>query len=347
MNAALLRRFGGPDAFELSQLPDPDPGPGQVLVRVKACALNHLDVWIRQGLPAYGTTLPHVCGSDVSGVIERPGPGVTHLKPGDRVVLAPGMSCGQCGMCRSQRDNLCDTYSIRGTNSPGGYAELTVARAVDVLPLPDGLSFEQAAAFPLAFLTAWHMLAGRAKLQGRETVLVHAAGSGIGHAAVQIAKYLKATVYTTVGSDAKAAKARTLGADDVINYTSEDFEARIKTLTNGRGVDVVFEHIGPVTWERSLRVLAKGGRLVTCGATSGPSVPLDLRYMFSRQLTVLGSRMGTRAELDVVAGLVAGRSLTPQVDAVFPLRQAREAHERMESRNVFGKLVLVPSSKEA
>ena len=341
MKAVILRQFGGPEVLEYTDLPDPEPGPGQVLVRVKACALNHLDRWIRQGLPAYGTTLPHIPGSDVSGIVERPGPGVTHLKAGERVVLAPGMSCGHCVFCRDGRDNLCDTYSIRGTSSPGGYAELTVARAIDVLPISGSLTFEEAAAYPLAFLTAWHMLAGRAKLQEGETVLVHAAGSGIGHAAVQIAKYLKATVYTTVGSDAKTAKAKAIGADEVINYRTDDFEARVKALTGGRGVDVVFEHIGPETWERSLRLVAKGGRLVTCGATSGPSVPMDLRYVYSRQLTVLGSRMGTRAELDVVSGLTGAKTLQPVVDTVFPLREARAAHERMMGRDVFGKLILI------
>jgi NADPH:quinone reductase-like Zn-dependent oxidoreductase len=344
MKAVVLRQFGGPEVLEHVDLPDPEPGPGQVLVRVKACALNHLDMWIRQGLPAYGTTLPHIPGSDVSGVIERLGPGVTHLKAGSRVVLAPGMACGHCGFCRDGRDNLCDTYSIRGTNSPGGYAGLTVARAVDVIPAPEALSFEEAAAYPLVFLTAWHMLAGRAKLQEGETVLVHAAGSGVGHAAVQIAKYLKATVYTTVGSDAKIPKAKALGADEVINYKKDDFEAKVKALTSGRGVDVVFEHIGPETWERGLRLLGKGGRLVTCGATSGPSVPLDLRFMFSRQLTVLGSRMGTRAELDLVTGLVGAKTLRPVVDTAFPLAEARAAHERMAGRDVFGKLVLVPGA---
>jgi len=341
MKAVILRQFGGPEVLEYTDLPDPEPGPGQVLVRVKACALNHLDRWIRQGLPAYGTTLPHIPGSDVSGIVERPGPGVTHLKAGERVVLAPGMSCGHCVFCRDGRDNLCDTYSIRGTSSPGGYAELTVARAIDVLPISGSLTFEEAAAYPLAFLTAWHMLAGRAKLQEGETVLVHAAGSGIGHAAVQIAKYLKATVYTTVGSDAKTAKAKAIGADEVINYRTDDFEARVKALTGGRGVDVVFEHIGPETWEQSLRLVAKGGRLVTCGATSGPSVPMDLRYVYSRQLTVLGSRMGTRAELDVVSGLTGAKTLQPVVDTVFPLREARAAHERMMGRDVFGKLILI------
>jgi NADPH:quinone reductase-like Zn-dependent oxidoreductase len=342
MKAVVFRQHGGPEVLEYTELPDPSPGSGELLVRVKACSVNHLDRWIRQGIPAYPITLPHVPGCDVAGVVERVGIGVTGIAAGDRVVLAPGLSCGRCDRCRAGQETLCASYGIRGAATDGGYAELTVARAGDALPLPPGLSFEEAAAFPLTFLTAWHMLVTRAKLQAEERVLVHAAGSGIGHAAVQIAKHLKATVYATVGSDAKIAKAKALGAHEVINYRRERFEERVNALTGGRGVDVVFEHVGPLTWEGSLRVLAKGGRLVTCGATSGPTVPLDLRYVFSRQLSILGSMMGTRAELDEVARLIGERTLRPVVDAVFPLREARAAHERMLNRDVFGKLILTP-----
>jgi NADPH:quinone reductase-like Zn-dependent oxidoreductase len=228
--------------------------------------------------------------------------------------------------CRAGRDNRCASYGIRGAATDGGYAELTLARAGDVLPMPPGLSFEDAAAFPLVFLTAWHMLIGRAKLQPGETVLVQAAGSGVGHAAVQIAAHRQVRVIATVGSDAKIPKAKALGA----------------ALTGGRGVDVVVEHVGPATWQGSVRSLAKGGRLVTCGATSGPEVPLDLRYLFSRHLSLLGSTMGTRAELDEVTRLIGERTLRPLVDSVFPLREARAAHERMAQRDLFGKLVLTP-----
>ncbi|MBI3996807.1 MAG: zinc-binding dehydrogenase [Candidatus Omnitrophica bacterium] len=343
MKAVIFRRHGGPEVLEYADVPDPTIGPAEILVRVKACSVNHLDIWIRQGIPAYRIVLPHISGCDVAGVVERIGADVTRLRPGDRVVLAPGLSCGQCAWCRRGDDNLCATYGIRGAATDGGYAQLAKADARDALLLPPALSFEAAAACPLVFLTAWHMLVTRAQLRAGETVLVHAAGSGIGHAAVQIAKYLKATVYTTVGSEAKAAKAKTLGADEVINYQQEDFEARTKTLTQQRGVDVVFEHIGPQTWERSVRVLAKGGRLVTCGATTGPSVPLDLRYVFSRQLSLLGSIMGTRAELDQVVALIGQGTLKPVVDAVLPLAQARAAQERLLNRKVFGKLVLCPA----
>ncbi len=342
MKAVIFRQHGGPDVLEYADVADPSIGPGEILVRVKACALNHLDLWIRQGIPAYHITLPHISGCDVAGVVELVGPGVPQMKAGDRVVLAPGLSCSRCVWCLAGHDNLCVSYRIRGAGTDGGYAELITTRATDVLSIPSNLSFEEAAAFPLVFLTAWHMLVTRAKLQAGETVLVQGAGSGVGHAAVQIAKHLEATVYATVGSDAKVAKAMALGADEVINYQREDVLTRVKVLTNERGVDVVFEHIGQQTWEGSVRALAKNGRLVTCGATTGPSVPLDLRYVFSRQLTILGALMGTQAELRTVAQLVFKRTLLPVVDTVFPLREARAAQERMLNRDVFGKLVLSP-----
>jgi len=343
MKAVIFRQHGGPDVLDYTDAPDPPaPGPGEILVRVKACSVNHLDCWIRQGIPAYRIRLPHISGCDVAGLIERIGSGVAGVATGDRVVLAPGLSCGSCQWCRAGDDNLCASYGIRGAAVDGGYAELASAKASDALPLPEPVSFEEGAAFPLVFLTAWHMLVARAKLQAGESVLVHAAGSGVGHAAVQIAKHLKATVYATVGSEAKRSNASALGADAVINYQREPFEERLSALTGGRGVDVVCEHIGPQVWEGSVRALAKGGRLVTCGATSGPSAPLDLRYVFSRHLSILGSMMGTRAELQAVAQLVAQRALRPVVDTVFPLRDARAAQERMLRREVFGKLVVAP-----
>jgi NADPH:quinone reductase-like Zn-dependent oxidoreductase len=342
MKAVIFRQHGGPDVLDYADVPDPSPGTSEILVRVKACALNHLDLWIRQGIPAYTIPLPHISGCDVAGVVERIGAEVTAFRVGDRVVLAPGLSCGQCPACQSGRENLCASYGIRGAMTDGGYAELTTARVSDAIRLPADLSFEDAAACPLVFVTAWHMLVTRTNLQAGETVLVQAAGSGVGHAAVQIARHLKATVYATVGSDAKIPKAKALGADEVINYQLADVEERVRALTQQRGVDVVFEHIGPEVWDKSLRVLAKGGRLVTCGATSGPSVSVDLRHVFSRELSILGAIMGTRADLDAVTQLVFSKHLKPVVDSVFPLREARAAQERMLARDVFGKLVLQP-----
>ena len=342
MKAVIFRAHGGPEVLEHADVPAPVPGRGEALVRVRACSVNHLDIWIRQGLPAYQISLPHISGCDIAGVVEQLGPDTQGPPPGTRVIVAPGLSCFQCECCRAGDDNMCRTYGIMGAKTDGGYAELAKARASDLLPIPESLAFEPAAAFPLVFLTAWHMLITRAKLQAGETVLVHAAGSGIGHAAVQIAKLAGATVITTVGSDAKVAKAASLGADHVIQYQREDWPKRVQELTGGQGVDVVFEHIGPETWEQSVRALKKRGRLVTCGATTGPSAPLELRYVFSRQLSLLGSMMGTRAELDTVTRLVGERKLTPIVDTVFPLRDARAAQERMLARDLFGKLILTP-----
>ena len=341
MKAVLFRSHGGPEMLEYAEVSEPKPSPQQVIVRVKACSVNHLDLWIRQGIPAYRIALPHISGCDVAGTIEALGPDVTGVKLGDAVIVAPGLSCFACAWCRAGHDNLCESYGILGAKTDGGYAQFVAVPARNVFPLPRGVSFEVAAAFPLVFLTAWHMLMTRASLTSGESVLVHAAGSGIGHAAIQIARLAGATVYTTVGSDEKAEKAKALGANQVINYRHESFGDRIRELTNGRGVDVVFEHIGPETWEGSMRVLARAGRLVTCGATSGPSVPLDLRYVFSRQLTILGSMMGTRAEFETLVDLLEKRRLAPLVDTVYPLTEARRVQERMLNRDVFGKLVIL------
>ena len=340
MRAVIFRAHGGLEVLEDADVPPPTPGPGEVLIRVKACGVNHLDIWIRQGIPAYRVTLPHISGCDVAGVIEQLGPGVEQLRVGTPVFIAPGLSCFQCRSCQAGLDNLCESYGIIGARTDGGYAELMTAPAQNVIPIPEGVSFEDAAAFPLVFLTAWHMLVSRASLRSGERVLIHAAGSGVGHAAVQIAKLMGAVVYATVGSDAKLPHAKALGADEVINYARQDFPTSIRELTRGDGVDVVLEHVGPHTWEGSLRLLKKGGRLVTCGATTGASVSLDLRYVFSRHLTILGSMMGTRNELLTITQLIGQRRLKPVVDTVYPLQQARAAQERLLKRQVFGKLVL-------
>ena len=344
MNAVIFRTHGGPEALEYTQVPTPTPGPGEVLVQVKACSLNHLDIWIRQGISAYQIALPHISGCDVAGVVEQVGPGVDGVRVGTPVFIAPGLSCFQCAWCQAGQDNLCRSYGIFGAKTDGGYATHTTARASDVIAIPAGMSFKEAAAFPLVFLTAWHMLITRAMLRPGETVLVHAAGSGVGHAAIQIARLAGATVYTTVGTDAKIPKAKVLGVEEVINYQREDVVQRIHALTHQQGVDVVVEHIGPQTWEGSVRLLKKGGRLVTCGATSGPSVPLDLRDVFSRQLSILGSTMGTRSELLTLTQLIGARRLAPVIDTVYPLHEARTAQERMMMRDVFGKLILQPDS---
>lgn len=342
MKAVVIRRHGGEDVLELVDFPDPEIAEDEVLVRVKACALNHLDVWIRRGLPGIEFSMPHILGSDISGVVEKVGSLVRNTKPGDEVVLSPGLSCMQCEHCLAGRDNLCPQYDIIGYRSQGGYAEFVKVPAVNVIPKPRNLSFEEAASIPLVFLTAWHMLVDRVQLRPGQTLLVHAAGSGVGSAAIQIGKLLGARVLATASTDEKLAKARALGADEVINYAEKDFLEEVRRITNKRGVDVVFEHTGESTWEKSIRSLARGGQLVTCGATSGYNGRVDIRYLFSRQISLHGSYMGAKRELLEVMKFFEDGRLKPVVDRVFPLERASDAHRAMENRAQFGKLVLTP-----
>jgi NADPH:quinone reductase-like Zn-dependent oxidoreductase len=346
MKAVIFQEHGGPERLRLEDVKPPNISAGEVLIRIKACALNHLDIWVRQGIPAYQTPLPHISGCDVAGIVEQIGPAVGGgslrggLTVGDRVFVSPGLSCWRCTHCLSGHDNLCPEFKVLGAHVDGGYAELVAVPGLNVMPIPGDLPFEQAAAFPLVSLTAWHMLFTLAGLRPGEDVLVMAAGSGVGSIAVQMARGIGARVITTVGSEDKIAKAKALGADEVINHATEDVVRRVKTLTGGRGVDVVIEHIGPAVWDNCIKSLAKGGRLATCGATTGGEVTLDLRYLFSRQLTLKGSYMGTRAELVRAAALVGQGKVRPVVDRVFPLAEARAAQELMLSRKFFGKIVL-------
>ena len=340
MKAVLFRSHGGPDKLSYEDLPTPTIGSEDVLVRVKACALNHLDIWIRQGNPAYPMPLPHVTGSDVAGVMEQVGNRVEGVVVGQRVFVSPGISCWKCEQCLAGRDNMCRSYSLLGAMTHGGYAEYVKVPFRNVLPIPENLSFEQAAAFPLVSVTASHMLFALAGLQHGETVLIMGAGGGVGSMAVQMAKLTGARVIATVGADDKIPKAVILGADAVIHHGREKVSERVKLLTEGRGVDVVIEHIGPEVWDSSLESLAKGGRLITCGATTGGDVKLNLRYVFFRQLTIKGSYMGTRAELVKAAELMGQGRLISVIDRTFPLQDARAAQELMLSRKFFGKIVL-------
>jgi len=342
MKAAIFYQHGGPEVVRYEEAIEPPLSAGQVRVRVKACALNHLDIWIRQGIPAFAVPLPHIGGCDVAGIVERVGTEGGGSAPGDRIFIAPGLSCWRCEFCLSGRDNLCLSYRILGAQVDGGMAEFVTVPAINVIPIPGNLSFEQAAAFPLTALTAWHMLFGLAKLQPAEDVLVLGAGSGVGSMAVQMAHAAGARVFTTVGSEDKIARATALGADAVINHAQENIADRVKTLTAGRGVDVVIEHVGPATWEQSVRSLAKGGRLITCGATTGPTVTVDLRFLYMRQTTLMGSWMGTRADLLNAAKWMGAGRIQAAIDSVMPLKEARAAQERMNDRKLFGKIVLTP-----
>lgn len=345
MKAVIFREHGGPENLSYEDVPKPQIGPEEVLVRVRACALNHLDIWIRQGSPAYSMPLPHVSGSDIAGEVEAVGPQVdgvraNSIKVGDRVFVSPGISCWRCNECLAGRDNFCRSYTLIGAMTHGGYAEYVKVPFRNALPIPGNLTFEQAAAFPLVSVTAWHMLFALAQLQLGETVLIMGAGSGVGSLAVQMAHLAGARVITTVGAADKIPKAVVLGAHAVIDHSREKVSERVKLLTEGRGVDVVIEHIGPEVWTQCLASLAKGGRLITCGATTGAEVKLDLRYVYSRQFTIKGSYMGTRAELVKAAELVGQGKLKPVIDRTYPLREARVAQEQLLSRKVFGKIVL-------
>ena len=341
MKAVRFHAHGGPEVLKYEDAPDPVARPGHVVVRVAACALNHLDLFQRNGLERVTIPLPHISGADVAGTIDAVGDDVCDLHAGQRVMLQPGLSCGTCSRCLAAQDFLCSRYDVLGYQSEGGYAERVAVPAANIIPIPDHIDFVKAAAFPLTFLTAWHMLFAKAGLTSADVVLVVAAGSGVGQAAVQIAKVSRARVIATARGEAKCAQAVTLGADDVIDSTREDVAKRVKALTDGRGVDVVIEHVGAATWQSSVRSLTKGGRLVTCGATTGFETTLDLRHLFARQLTFAGSYMGSKAELLQASAGFFGGSYTPVIDSTFPLRDAAEAQRRLEAGSQFGKIVLV------
>jgi NADPH:quinone reductase-like Zn-dependent oxidoreductase len=344
MRAALYRRHGGPEVLELADIPDPEAGAGEVQVRVAAVALNHIDLFLRQGLPALKVKLPHVSGGDVCGTISALGAGVRGLAIGERVVLNPGISCGHCRWCLAGRDNLCPDLTLLGENRWGGCAELVVVPAVNVVPVPrETVALDDAAiaSLPISFITAWHMLVERAAVRPGETVLVLAAGSGVGTAAVQIAKLFGARVIATASTDEKLARARQLGADDVINYQAGDWVAEVKRLTGRRGADIVVEHVGAATFGKSVVACARGGRIVTCGATDGFEAVLNLRHVFWRQLSILGSTLASKACLFDIVSLVSSGHLRPVVDRVLPLGEIAAAHRLLESRTTFGKVVLV------
>ncbi len=340
MKATFFREHGGPDRIEFGELPEPVAGPGQVRVRVKAAALNHLDIFVRNGIPGIPVALPHVMGSDGAGVIEATGAGVTRVKPGDEVVLNPGINCGECEFCLSGEHSLCVTFHLLGEHIAGTFAEVVVAPAVNAYPKPQGLSWEESAAFPLTFLTAWRMLVTKARVKPGETLLIVGIGGGVAVAALQIAKILGLTVFVTSGSQEKLDRAKALGANGGIDHGKTDFSREIRKLTGKRGVDVVLDSVGKATWKQSIAAAAKGGRLLTCGATTGPDPQTDLGRIFWNQLTVYGSTMGTHAEFAGMLKLFSDGKVKPVVDAVFRLAEAGEAFRRLEEKRQFGKIVL-------
>jgi NADPH:quinone reductase-like Zn-dependent oxidoreductase len=342
MKAVIFNEHGGPEVLRYVEVQEPRIKANEVLVEVRACALNHLDVWARKGLPGIKIPLPHILGNDIAGVVREAGELATWVRPGDEVMLHPGVSCGHCIDCLRGQDNLCPEYEILGYLRDGGYSELVKAPGVNVIPKPGNLSWEEAAALPLVTVTAWHMLVTRAQVQAGEMVLIHAAGSGVGSIGIQVAKLRGARVIATAGSDEKLEKARALGADECVNYTREDWPKEVRRLSERRGVDVVFEHTGAETWPGSLQAMSRNGRLVTCGATSGFDARTDLRQVFYRHLSLLGSFMGSKAELLDAMKFVERGAIRAVIDRTLPLQEAQRAHELMEDRAQFGKLVLVP-----
>ena len=340
MKTVRIHEHGGPEVLRLEEVAAPVPAAGQVLVRVRAVALNHIDLWVRAGLPRLRVRFPHTLGADIAGEIAALGDGVTGWAAGDAVMIHPGVSCGRCAACVAGQDNRCREYSILGEHIPGGYAEFIAVPQENLWRKPSHLSFEEAAAMPLVFLTAWNMLVAKAELRFGEQVLIWGAGSGVGSAAIQIARMYEARVITTVGEAWKAAPARDLGADAVILYREQDVLEEVRRLTDRRGVDVVVDHVGRATWETSIKALALGGRLAVCGATSGAEVAFDVRYLFGRQLSILGTWMGTKGEMAEVMRLIERRRFAPVIHAVLPLEQAADAHRLLAESRHFGKIVL-------
>lgn len=340
MRSWRIDRHGPPSVLTIQQTPEGLPGRGEALLAVDAVGLNHLDLWVRGGVAGHRFPLPITPGCDVAGTVLRVGPEVHGWEPGELVLVAPGGGCGECPACARGEEVLCREYGILGETRDGGCCERIIVGAGSLIRRPPNLSAEEAAAVPLTLLTAWRMVVTRAALSRGETVLVHAAGSGIGVMAIQIARMIGARVFATAGSVEKAQKAKELGAEEVILYRETDFLEEVRRLTGKRGVDVVIEHTGAETFEKSIRALAKGGRLVTCGATSGAMATIDLRFVFFKSLSILGSTMGTSRELETALSSVADGRIRPVVDSIFPMEELVAAHEYLENRRAFGKVVM-------
>jgi NADPH:quinone reductase-like Zn-dependent oxidoreductase len=347
MQAVRIHQHGDPSVLRVEDIQKPTPGPGQALVRVLGVSLNHLDLWVRRGMPGFSVPFPRILGCDGTGEIVALGSGVSGLRVGDRVVIEPGYSSGDSPEDRAGNDHLASDYSIRGEHSDGLDCEFAAIEARYLLPLPRGLDPVQAAAVPLVFVTAWGLLVSRAQVRAGETVLVLGGASGVGSAAIQIARSRGARVFATAGSEEKQRLCRELGAEAALDHRSDSGDPggwgkEFKKLTGGKGADVVVEHVGPATWKTSMAVLARNGRLVTCGGTTGPMVEIALPHLFIKNQAVLGSTMGPRSAFPEIFAALAAGTFRPVVDRVLPLSKAREAHELLESRKVVGKIVLVP-----
>lgn len=341
MRAAIFHDHGGPEVVRMEQVARPTPGPGQALVQVRASAMNHLDLWVRRGIPIE-TTMPHIGGSDIAGVIAEVGEGVDAARVGERVVVNPSLWCGECWACARGEESMCVRFRILGEHTDGGFAEFVAADADHLYRIPNEMTFEEAAAIPISYMTAWRALTSRAALKPGEDVLVIGASGGTALAAVQIARLMGARVFAVTSGADKVERIRALGADVVYDRNQTDWSKAVFKDTGRRGVDVVVENVGAPTWAGSVRALANGGRLVTYGGTAGPKVELDIRGVFWRQIQVIGTTMASRGEFeDLLRVIFAGR-LRPVIDTVMPLDDARRAHERLEAGGQIGKIVLVP-----
>jgi NADPH2:quinone reductase len=345
VQAVQFSEHGDRDVIEYGEFPDPDPDPDEVVVDVKAGALNHLDVWTRKGLPGIDLEFPHVPGSDAAGVVEAVGDDVTRFEVGDRVAVSAGVSCGECEFCRHGEEPMCVSFHILGEHVRGVHSEMAAVPEDNLVPVPEDVAWEVAGSASLVFQTAWRMLLSRGELGPGESVLVHGASGGVGHAAVQIADYVGAEVYATGSSEEKLSYAEEIGADHAIDYSEEAFVDEIREHTGRRGVDMVVDHVGAATWTDSLKSLAKGGRVVTCGATTGGRPETDINRIFWNQLSVIGSTMATPGEVDDVLSLVWDGTFEPRIRETLPMSEAGRAHEMLENREGFGKVVVIPDSE--
>ncbi|UCD52814.1 MAG: zinc-binding dehydrogenase [Phycisphaerales bacterium] len=340
MKAAIIEKHGELDVLEVKNVPVPQPGPDEVVLKVLCAGLNHLDIWVRKGRPGASLEMPHILGSDAVGVVEAVGERVESATVGEEVVLYPGLGCGRCEFCIRGRQNLCTSFGIIGLNRPGTFAERVAVPAANVYPKPAHMSCDEAGGFALAYLTAWHMLVGRARIRAGDVILIHGIGGGVALCALQLARLLGAEVIATSSSDDKLKRARDLGAGHTINYREEDVPTRVRDITAGRGVDVAFDTVGAATWPLDFACVRRGGTIVICGITTGPVAETNLQALYWNQLTVLGSTLGSLAELGQMARAVTISRLKPVVDEVFPLEQARDAMGKMEAGRQFGKIVL-------
>jgi NADPH:quinone reductase-like Zn-dependent oxidoreductase len=340
LHAIRIHEHGGIDKVVIDEIPAPVPEPNEVVVKIRATSINHLDIWVRKGFGNLSLPLPMILGSDGAGEISGVGSEIKDLEVGDRVLISPSRSCGVCEQCMAGKDNFCAEYKILGEHCDGTDAEFVAAIRENIFRLPDNVTFEDAAASALVFITAYQMLIDKAKTQPMEDVLILGSGSGVGTAAIQIAKLFNARVIAVAGTDEKLDKARALGADEVINYNAETILQGVRRLTDRRGVDIVFEHTGKATWSDSIVSAKRGGRIVTCGATTGFDASTDLRYVFSKQLTIYGSMMGSRSTLSTMLSFLSDNKFKAVIDRSLPYSEVRKAHEIIENRNHFGKIVL-------